>query len=370
MKSQSAKTYLKPEDVPSAKAKNTLAFLNSVTAVEEIADAIEIPGERDIGIRLAKRILDRRLMLGGFKDIKQIAAIPQIGPDRFARIIEALGTKTNVSIPHLVEGRITSTGKIDFGKAKLAVHAFVGGVEVARSKVNAQGKYKITFEHKKPSPATELRVLPAAFSHRAAKMLTLSKTISSSRYALKKGYRAQYDLLIPPEYLVIWGTVTKTYHMQGAVYATVFSGSPPVPISIEPLPAAKIEFYEVDAPLFWIIGTEPELAEVCLGYTYTGPDGSYDFEFDFSYKNNPGAWSWLLTDKVPDIRARVSQFMDGLWQQVYEGPVDWNIVEDFHRDYFVPVEDILPVPDEGVKPDEGFRFVSVGLLPIDSTCIH
>lgn len=374
MNSQAKKAYLKPEEVEPAKAKRVLAFLNAAAAASEIAEAVEFPGERDVGIGVAHSILARRAQLGGFKNLRQVAAVPQVGPERFTEIVNALGARREARASYVIEGQIKSTGKIDFGRGKLAVHAFVGGVEVARAKVDAQGKYKLTFEYKDQPPATELRVLPAKLSHRCSQTLTLSKTISPGRYVLKKqspyAYYAHYDLIIPLEYVALWGTVTKTYHMEGAVYATTFVGTPPVPISIEPLPAAKIEFYEVDAPIFWLIGTEPELTEAYLGYTYTAPDGSYDFEFDFSYKTSPWIWLWLFTDRVPDIRARISQFVDGLWKQVYEGPVDWNIVEEFHRDYFVPVEDTFPVPDEGVKPDEGFRFVSIGLLPIDATRIH
>ncbi|HAC65921.1 MAG TPA: hypothetical protein DCF68_20905, partial [Cyanothece sp. UBA12306] len=158
--------------------------------------------------------------------------------------------------------------------------------------------------------------------------------------------------------------VTKTYRLQGTVYATTFAGS--MPIAIEPLPAAKLEFYEVDTPILWLDSTPP-LSEGYLGYAYSGPDGSYDFEFDFSYTPWIIYWWWL--DRVPDVRVRISQFDDGIWQEVYEGPVDWNIAEDFRRDYFIPIEDLIPLVDSGVKPSEGFRFLSLGLLPIDATRI-
>jgi len=374
MDSEGKKAYLRPENVPPESAEKILAFLNAAAKPEEIAEAIEIPGERDVGIRVAENILTARAKVGGFKNLRQVAAVPQVGQERFAEIVGLLGARKETGVDYVIEGRIKSTGKVDFGGEKLAVHAFVGGVEMARAQVEAKGKYRLTFRYKDQPLATELRVLPAKLSHRCSQSPTLTKTISPSRYVLKRhspySYYAYYDLAIPAEYIALWGRVTKTYHMQGAVYATTFVGSPPVPVSVEPLPAAKIDFYEVDTPVFWLIGTEPELTEAYLGYAYTAPDGSYDFCFDFSYKTSPWVWLWLFTDRVPDIRARISQFVDGLWKQVYEGPVDWNVAEEFHRDYFVPVEDTLPIPDEGVKPDEGFRFVSVGLLPIDATRIQ
>ena len=289
--------------------------------------------------------------------------------ERIARINIATQTAT-----YSIAGRLKSTQKIDFSKAELVVHAFIGRVEVAKAAVNQEGVYKLNFRYREPTPVV-LKVLPEKLSTRAANTPSLKKTMSPARYKLRNEgipqYTAIYDIVIPNEYITIIQKVTKTYHMHGAVFATKFInvGGTPTPIDIEPLPAAKIEFYEVDAPILWIIGTEPKLTEAYLGYCYTGPDGSYEFEFDFSYRKSAYILSWLFEDTVPDIKARISQFKDGSWIQVYEGPVDWEIVEDYERDFFVPVEDTIPVPDSGVKPDEGFRFTSVGLLPIDTTRI-
>ncbi|MCK4786131.1 MAG: hypothetical protein KAV87_20405, partial [Desulfobacteraceae bacterium] len=304
-------------------------------------------------------------------DLHQVDATPQVGEVRFAQIVKALKARNEFATTYVIEGQVRSVEKIDFAGEKLAVYAFINGIELASVMVDSKGKYKLIFQYGEQPTATELRLLPAGIPVRQTQSLALSKIISSARYAIKKqtgAYHAIHDLMIPLDYIKIWGTIIKNYHMHGVVYATTFLGG--IPISVEPLPAAKIEFYEVDVPFIWLIGTEPALTEAYLGYAYTAPDGSYDFTFDFSYKTGPYVWYWLFTDKVPDIRARISQFVDGLWQQVYEGPVDWNVVQDFHRDYFVPKEDIIPVPPGGVKPTEGFRFISLGLLPIDTTRIQ
>jgi len=366
------KSFITPEAVSQATAKKILSFLNTARTAEEIADAIEIKGERDVGIRVAQNIIDKRAQLGGFKDLKQVTAVSQVGPQRFTDLVNTLKARKGLGTTYIVEGEVKSTGRINFTKEKLAVHAFIGGVEVASTNVDAKGKYRLTFDYYGEPSATELRVIPAKLSFRATTTMALSKTISPARYVMKEqsamAYVATYDLLIPGNLLLLWQKVTKTYHMYGSVWATVFSGG--FPISIDPLPAARIEFYEVDVPIIWLIGTTPEMTEAYLGCAYTAPDGSYDFEFDFSYKTSPWIWSSLFTDKVPDIRARISQFMDGLWKQVYEGPVDWDIAEDFHRDYFIPTEDVFPVPSSPSKPLTGLRFISVGLLPIDTTRIQ
>lgn len=267
---------------------------------------------------------------------------------------------------YVIEGQLNCLDTIDFQANQMAVHAYVDDVEVAQAIVDSQGKYRLAFDfHKRPT-TTELRVVPAQLSAQSDRIPSLRKRISASRYRVKDhAYYTQYDLLIPRDYLRLLVVVTKTYHMHGTVYATTFAGD--LPISVDPLPAAKLEFYEVDAPIFYVIGTTPPLTEGYLGYAYSRPDGSYDFEFDFSYTPWILYWWWL--DRVPDIRVRISQFDDGIWQEVYEGPVDWNIAEDFHRDYFIPIENAIPIPDGGAKPSEGFRFVSLGLLPIDATRI-
>jgi hypothetical protein len=108
---------------------------------------------------------------------------------------------------------------------------------------------------------------------------------------------------------------------------------------------------------------------VSLGHAYSGPDGEYQFQFKFGAKNQakPVLPEISRTTEKPDIRAKIHEFAEGDWTLIYTAPVDWDIVEDFHRDYFVPVEDVVPIPPEDLKPEEGFRFSSVGLLPIDES---
>ncbi len=356
-------------EIAESTSKKVLSFLNAAQSAKEIASAVEFKGERDVGIKVAESLLDRRARLGGFRNLNQVAGTPQVGDVRFNQIVDALEVRKEFGKTYVIEGKVKTAEKSNFAGEKLAVHAVINGIEVASAEADARGKYEISFQYGEMPPTTELRVLPSGMPTRASERLAISKTISFARYAAKKlSYHAAVDIMIPIDYITLWGTITKNYHMHGVAYSTMFLGG--FPISIEPLPAAKIEFYEVDTPFLWPIGTEPALTEAYLGYAYTSPDGSYDFTFNFSYSTGPWSWYWLFTDKVPDIRARISQFVDGLWTQVYEGPADWDVVQDFHRDYFIPKEDVIPVPPGGVKPAEGFRFVSLGLIPIDATRIQ
>jgi hypothetical protein len=263
---------------------------------------------------------------------------------------------------YIIEGRLKTTGKADIAWTELAVQAVVEGKEVAQAEVDKEGRYKLTFEHGERPPATELRVVPARLLRRGARPFALRRMLSAARYVLKRQsdpiYHASWDIEIPRDYHSIVRRVTETYHMYGEVYAAVYDDWGRLE-SVDPLPAAKIEFYEHSF--------RPQMTDTYMGYAYTGPEGSYEFDFDFSYF---ALGMWLLSsDKTPDMFVRIYQFVGGIWTQVYMGPVDWNIELDFHRDYFIPVEDTFPVLDAGVKPDEGFRYVSVGLLPIDETRI-
>ena len=82
--------YLRPEDVRPEHARQVLDFLNSAQTAEQIAAAVEIPGEPDVGIRLSQRILDRRGQLGTFTNLQQVADVPLIGPERFTEIVITL----------------------------------------------------------------------------------------------------------------------------------------------------------------------------------------------------------------------------------------------------------------------------------------
>jgi hypothetical protein len=86
----SSRFFLEPGDVAPENARRVLDFLNAATSARQIGDAIEFPGELDIGVRLAQRILDRRAQLGGFSNLQEIADIPLIGPERFTEIVTGL----------------------------------------------------------------------------------------------------------------------------------------------------------------------------------------------------------------------------------------------------------------------------------------
>jgi hypothetical protein len=111
----------------------------------------------------------------------------------------------------VIEGQLKSLGEINFREADLAVHAFVTGKAIAQTKVDDQGRYRLTFEAIMRPSATELRVLPAKLSAYSDRIPTLKKNLSASRYVVKeRAYYISYDLHIPLDYVRRLLAVTKT----------------------------------------------------------------------------------------------------------------------------------------------------------------
>jgi len=90
MEAEPEKAYIRPEDVSQTEAVKILAFLNAAKTPEEIAAAVEFPGERDVGVKLAQRILAERNKLGTFRTLQEVASIRQIGTERFTEIVKAV----------------------------------------------------------------------------------------------------------------------------------------------------------------------------------------------------------------------------------------------------------------------------------------
>jgi hypothetical protein len=83
--------FLEPTDLSPSQAQQVLAVLNQVSSAPQLAERIELPGEPDIGIRLAERLLRARVAAGGqFSTLDQVAAVPQIGPERFTDLCVAV----------------------------------------------------------------------------------------------------------------------------------------------------------------------------------------------------------------------------------------------------------------------------------------
>lgn len=85
------KHHIRPQDISDQDAAKVLDFLNQAGNCGQIAEAIRIPGEPDVGRHSARRIIEARKALGGrFRSLKEVAAVKYIGPERFTNIVMVL----------------------------------------------------------------------------------------------------------------------------------------------------------------------------------------------------------------------------------------------------------------------------------------
>lgn len=83
--------YLEPDDLSAAQQARVLRVLNLAIDAAALAAAIEMPGEPDIGIKLAERLLRARTAANGqFTTLAQINAVTGIGPERFTDLCVAI----------------------------------------------------------------------------------------------------------------------------------------------------------------------------------------------------------------------------------------------------------------------------------------
>lgn len=81
-------SIISPNDVSVEDARKILEFLNTVRSPKDLAEAVEFQGERDVGIKVAERIMTKRAELGGqFKSLQDVANVDMVGSKRFTDIV-------------------------------------------------------------------------------------------------------------------------------------------------------------------------------------------------------------------------------------------------------------------------------------------
>jgi hypothetical protein len=87
------KKIISPEEVSEEKAKAILNFINNIKTDKELSEIVEIPYERDVGLRVSQHIIDERTRIGKFTKLAQIFSIKQVGRERFSEIINSIEDK-------------------------------------------------------------------------------------------------------------------------------------------------------------------------------------------------------------------------------------------------------------------------------------
>jgi len=136
-----SEAYLRPDQVPPADAARVLGFLNRVRTAQELAEAVEIAGEVDIGIAISQRILNAREALGGeFRSLEEVAAIKYVGPERFTELVLTLSQVPEQPLAELyqqlmaevqslraaVQGQVAAVPRYRLWLQAITPHAYVG----------------------------------------------------------------------------------------------------------------------------------------------------------------------------------------------------------------------------------------------------
>ena len=259
-------------------------------------------------------------------------------------------------LDYVIEGELKSDARLNLPQARLVVRAYVDGQPVACAPVDESGHYTLKFKHDGDPRNTEVRV-ESADVEVGAPVPVLSRQVPLTRYMGVNGLRsAHLDLPVSEEYIKGMAVIARKYHIHGTVYSGHYDGS--TLVSFDPVPYLKVEY--------WLVDQKIKLRGKLLGSAYTGPDGHYDFYFKLPASLLP---IFRLGSALPDVRARIYQASGSSWKPVYTAPVDWDISTDFQRDFIIPETDLIPSPPSGVKPATGFKFISLGLLPVDNTRI-
>lgn len=294
-----------------------------------------------------------------------------------------------------VKGNINKVGATGFDRGMFNAGIFSQGNLLGEGSVDENGVYSFTVDAAALPADIEFRLYPTSVKAEEAGIMAIKRPIPASSILPSKSKKDLFELMLntslPKYFLDDILRRTRKYNVHGAVYVQH-------PTYFESLAGCRIDFYEVDSvkdgsdpfpkpgiPLL------PELLrrDDYLGSAYSDASGAYTFSFKFGmlwkkpgtviardseftpYQPKLPALSPLF-DYQPDIRARFSQFINGTWTRIYEAPMsefDWNIGTDFHRDYILPA-DCVHIPNStGSTPATGFRFHTIGLLPVDTTRI-
>lgn len=304
----------------------------------------------------------------------------------------------------VLHGNVDTSGKTALDSGLFNACVMANGKCLAETQISANGEYLLELELDAMPETVELKVYPSTLSPEEAGRLGMSKVINSSQFVPKKGSKTAFSLndriFLPTSLLEYIKVRARKYHVHGTVYVEH-------PSYFSTLPGCRIDFYEVDTMadgLSALPGLETPGKTLppfvyrrdFLGSAYTRVDGTYDFHFRFGVlptkpweRITPGhplldkpEYSPFLPESVgkplprfdlrPDIRAKFYLYINGVWTLVHEAPmldVDWNIGTDYHRDYRIPSASVAGVVDAGTKPATGFRFKTIGFLPVDATRI-
>lgn len=132
-----ATIHLEPADLSAAQTLQVLAALNQAESARQLAERIELPGEPDVGVKLAERLLRARAAAGGqFSALAQVAAVPLIGPERFTDLcVAVLGKSREQLLGQLHSDLANQLAQLQRRLAQLEGRSAVAGAGGAQLRV-------------------------------------------------------------------------------------------------------------------------------------------------------------------------------------------------------------------------------------------
>jgi len=103
MNTKTKKPNRVPGNIAPETAQKALALLNAAGTVEDVAKAIEGGVEQGMVAGIARKILDRRTRLSGFKELKQVVNVLSAEITDFTRVMDALATAKGADTAYVIE---------------------------------------------------------------------------------------------------------------------------------------------------------------------------------------------------------------------------------------------------------------------------
>ena len=303
--------HIRPDDVSPEDARRVLDALNAAETAEELAAAIEIPGERDVGVGVARRILDRRRELGRFASLRQVADVAQVGPERFTEIVATL-SRVGGKGPAMTQKKgttlrvpIDASGVEDFDPkqpVRVVAQARDGTTTSQTVRLDKEGKGEANLAFRdKPGPLRVALGPDTASDEELLHSQTIAIDVPTKRW--DAGPEVQLNPTVVSSYHWHWWLKwCRDYTIRGRVLCP--DGSP--------VPGAKVCAHDVD--LWWMWSSIDEVS--CA---VTDANGAFEIKFRWCCGWRPWWWWWthrfwrlepFLADRIQPVLQRDLKLRD------------------------------------------------------------
>jgi hypothetical protein len=237
-----------------------------------------------------------------------------------------------------IEGHVEAKGASFAG---LWARALVGGAEVARAAVGEGGAFKLKMDCEQIPERIDVEIFRAGAPAEDAPRFR--QALMWQAFQRSNGLlRADVRFRLPKAVLK---QITEDYSIEGFA-AAVESGAHTA------LRGARLDFYWQTSPGHERFGAT----------AHARSDGSFTLQFSATHG------LFLLGGHVSAF-AKVFQFVDGAWTQVHVSAPQVVLPTPASNVFLieVPASSLTPTAPGASAPATGFRYTTVGLLPIDNT---